>query len=710
MSAQVIEREIAREQAFVDMVYERLDAATAAAQELAKEGHGRARLGHEGGLVERDAMVHQAATRIAALDAAREGLVFGRLDQRDGLTRYVGRIGLRDADREPLLMDWRAPAASVFYRATPQEPLGVVRRRVLRCVGEKVVGIDDDLLDLAAAPDDLVVVGEGAMLAELTRARDTKMHSVVSTIQREQDLVIRAPARGVTTISGGPGTGKTVVALHRAAYLLYSDRRRFERGGVLVIGPSARFMSYIERVLPSLGETSVTLRSLGELAPGIAADRHDPPAVATVKGSARMRQVLNRAARDPGPDVPQEFRVFYRDDVVRLDRRALTALRRRLLARGQRHNAVRDRVAPALIDALWQQVRGERARVRGREDFADHLLGSVDFTDFVSAWWPALDGLEVFGWLADRQQLAAYANGVLTPSEVDLLVESWATGGREPAIEDVPLIDELRHFLGDVPVERPAYDPLAELFDAAVPEVTTASQRMWGGGSGSPQPVEDDGYAHVVLDEAQDLSPMQWRMVARQGRHASWTVVGDAAQSSWPYREEAASARAEAFRGLPEHKFRLTTNYRNAKEIFELAAVVARAATPDPDLPVAVRSTGEPPRHVVAGPADLAEATRAAVAELEAAVDGTVAVVAPAARLGDVRDWLRDNDPARRSVIAALDTKGLEFDAVVVVTPEDIAAESPTGLRMLYVVLTRATRLLTIVGSEAHWVPAPVPA
>jgi DNA helicase IV len=213
-------REIAGEQAFVDVVYRRLDEAAEQAKALAVEGHGRGRLGHEGGLVERDAMVYQAARRIATLDAAHEGLVFGRLDLIDGDARYIGRIGLRDAEREVLLVDWRAPAASVFYQATAQEPAGVVRRRVLHCKGQTVETIEDELLDAAAAPKGLAVVGEGALLAQISRARDAHMHSVVATIQKEQDEAIRAPSRGVTTISGGPGTGKTVVALHRAAYLL----------------------------------------------------------------------------------------------------------------------------------------------------------------------------------------------------------------------------------------------------------------------------------------------------------------------------------------------------------------------------------------------------------------------------------------------------------------------------------------------------------
>ena len=239
-SSNVERREIAAEQTYVDVVYERLEESAKVAQSLVTEGFARGHVGNEGGLVERDAMVYQASRRLSALNAAHDGLVFGRLNLLDGESRYIGRIGVRDDDREILLVDWRAPAAAVFYQATAQDPAGVIRRRVLRCAGDKVVGVEDDLLDAENAPDDLVVVGEGALLASLSRARDCSMHSVVATIQKEQDEAIRAPSRGATIIGGGPGTGKTVVALHRAAYLLYTDRRRFESGGVLVVGPVQR--------------------------------------------------------------------------------------------------------------------------------------------------------------------------------------------------------------------------------------------------------------------------------------------------------------------------------------------------------------------------------------------------------------------------------------------------------------------------------------
>ncbi|HET7356290.1 MAG TPA: UvrD-helicase domain-containing protein [Nocardioidaceae bacterium] len=710
-TSEVARREIAGEQQFVDRVYRQLEQSARNAEALAKEGHGRGSLGHEGGLVERDAMVFQAARRIAALNAAHEGLVFGRLDlghDSEG-PRYIGRIGLRDENRDSLLVDWRAPAAAVFYQATATEPQGVVRRRVLRCQGAKVTAVEDDLLD----PDDpaaesLPVVGEGALMAQLSRARDRSMHAIVATIQAEQDKAIRAPGRGVVQISGGPGTGKTVVALHRAAYLLYSDRRRYESGGVLVVGPSGVFMRYIERVLPSLGETAVALRSLGEVVDGIRAAHHDRPDAAAVKGSAVMADVLTRTTREPVPGAPDRFRAFYRDDVIVLEPRQLTTLRRRLLSQGRRNRQL-TRVADALLDAMWRQVRGERGRERGKDDFVDVMLGNQAFVDFVLAWWPALDATDVLGWLRDPELLARVSEGLLDERQQRLLAQSWAAADGRWSVEDVPLLDELRYLLGDLPEpEEREHDPLAQLADETVHEVTTLHERTPGRPRTQTR-TEDDGYAHVLVDEAQDLSPMQWRMVGRRGRAASWTVVGDPAQSSWPWPEEADKAREEAFGDKPRHPFHLSKNYRNSKEIYDFAATYASRVGLDADLPEAVRVTGVEP--VERNVEDLEAGLHAAVAETAAAVDGTVGIVVAEDRREQVSGWLASwpdlaraasgGDEARIAVLAGLDTKGLEFDGIVVVEPEEIEAESATGRATLYVVLTRATQRMVTVSAGA---------
>ncbi len=727
MSEELVQSEVAHEQAFVDRVYVQLATSAKAAQQLALEGHSRGKLGHEGGLVERDAMVFQAAKRIAQLDAAHEGLVFGRLDLRPELDtepRYIGRIGLRDEDRDSLLIDWRAPAAAVFYQATAAEPQSVVRRRVLRCVGGDVLGVEDELLD-AEAETDLPIIGEGALMAQLSRARDRSMHSIVATIQAEQDKAIRAPGKGVVTISGGPGTGKTVVALHRAAYLLYTERRRYESGGVLVVGPSGVFMRYIERVLPSLGETAIALRSLGEVVDGVRATRHDEPAVADVKGSERMAELMRRTARQQAPGTPDEFKIFWRDDTIVLDHAILGRLRRQLMSQGRRNRQL-PRVAHTLLDAMWRQVRGERGRERGRDAFNDEMISDQRFVTFAIGWWPPLDAPQVLAWLRDPEFLSRVADGVISAEDQRLLSKSWSGEGDGLSVEDIPLLDELRYSLGDVPAktedERDLDDTLSQAEGGVdMQELMTAADREYAP-TGRPwsaptHRIEDDGFAHVLIDEAQDLTPMQWRMVGRRGRTASWTIVGDPAQSSWPVPEESAAARATALEGKEIHEFHLSTNYRNSSEIYAYAAAYAERVGLGADLPTAVRSTGVDPKEIT-GSTDLEAATRAAVTEIAGEVSGTVGIVVPVARRSEVNAWLaswpefaNDAPNARAAVdssvapsgedrivvLTGLDTKGLEFDGIVVVGPQEIEQESVTGRATLYVVLTRATQLLTIL-------------
>ncbi|MGB0101810.1 MAG: UvrD-helicase domain-containing protein, partial [Nocardioides sp.] len=510
-----------------------------------------------------------------------------------------------------------------------------------------------------------------------------------------------------------------------AAYLLYTDRRRYEGGGVLIVGPSGVFMRYIERVLPSLGETAIALRSLGEVVDGVRATRHDEPAVADVKGGERMAELMRRTARQQAPGSPREFRIFWRDDTIVLDRGELGRLRRQLMSQGRRNRQL-PRVANTLLDAMWRQVRGERGRDRGREAFNDEMLSDPSFIDFAAAWWPPLDALTVFGWLRDPEFLSRVGDGVLSTEEQRLLSKTW--GGSETlSVEDVALLDELRYAIGDVPArtddERDLDDTglleggveMQELFTAADREYAP-SGRAW---APPTHRIEDDPFAHVLIDEAQDLTPMQWRMVGRRGRTASWTIVGDPAQSSWPVPAEAAAARAAALEGKDLHEFHLSTNYRNSSEIYAYAAEYAERVGLDADLPTAVRSTGVSPQ-VVEGVADtgLESATRAAVAEIADQVGGTVGIVVPVARRSEVNAWLaswpefaEDAAGARAAidssvtpsgedrvvVLTGLDTKGLEFDGIVVVRPQEIEDESATGRATLYVVLTRATQLLTSV-------------
>ena len=718
--------EIAVEQKLVDKVYAELAKATERVSLVEAEGLARGRTDRTGdirdeeitGLFERDALVFNANKRRTILETQYEGLVFGRLDLGDDTsdpadreTRYVGRLGVRDDDYESLVIDWRAPAAAPFYRSTPVEPMGVLRRRVLRCKGSDVIGIEDDLM-VPEAPEDLVIVGDGALMAALTRSRGSRMRDIVATIQRDQDEAIRAPARGVTEITGGPGTGKTVVALHRAAYLLYSDRRRYESGGILVVGPSAAYTAYIERVLPSLGEETVTLRSLGDVADGMTTERLDTPAAAAIKGSLKIRRILARATRDVIPDAPTQLRAFVGGRAIRLDSAELDRVRVQVLRTHQRNHA-RQAATQALAEAAWASNPGDE-----RSMFMDRFLGHMNVEAFVHQWWRPLDAREVLLWLADPQRTRRYSAGVLSEAEATLLSESIQTAIDTGtwSVADVALIDDIAAAIG--PMRQPdreehvpyQVEELDDFAEHGVSEVTTHGTASWAptrtGYEVAPHTMRErlmsgllqdpEEYAHVLIDEAQDISPMQWRMLGRRGRWSSWTVVGDAAQASWPDAAEARLARDQAFGSNVRSLFHMDTNYRNAREIFAYAADVIRAEVPDADLPTAVRETGVAPITTSVSAQGIAAATADAVEALLGEVEGSVAVISPARWLASLRSLTGDSS-GRVNVVDPMSTKGLEYDATVIVDPAEITAQSPGGIRVLYVALTRAAHRMTIL-------------
>ncbi|GAB3623419.1 AAA family ATPase [Mariniluteicoccus endophyticus] len=722
-SGSTVERELAIEQAHVDAVYERLGEATRSAQQVATEGRSLyqgdrmswAREEDGTGLFERDVFAYQAAKRLATLDAEHEGLVFGRLDRTDGEVRYIGRIGVRDADYEPLVIDWRARAAEPFYRATPTDPMEVVRRRVLRCRGDKVIGIEDDLLDGENANDELVVVGEGALMAALSRARGPQMRDIVATIQAEQDEAIRAPYQGVTTITGGPGTGKTVVALHRAAYLLYSNRKRFEAGGVLVCGPSRVFMNYIERVLPSLGEDSVTLRSLGSVASdvlGFRAEAVDPAQTHVVKGSTRMVTILRRLVNEPlssTSDEGRRLRVAVKGEVLTLDEPVLMRIRNDVL-RSTKLNAGRAAAERGLLDALWSRLSDEVDLER--DEFDDIVTGQAAYPAFLAAWWPALRPTDVLSRLADPALAARVSAHVLSAADAATLSASYAEDNGW-TVADTALLDELAHMLGPVPPDDDT-DPTLFLTEGAnVNEVVTTSETWRPRAEADPDADQHDTFTHVLVDEAQDLTPMQWRMLRRRGSQASWTIVGDPAQSSWPDPEESRRALEDLIGNAPRRTFRMSTNYRSPAEVFNLAAKVVVKAFPNADLPTAVRSIGIEPRLLKSSPDALERDVIAQVAALSDEVEGSIGVIVPPSRMGQVSRALDRGDLSgqvaeRVALVTPLECKGLEYDAAVVVSPDEIVAESPGGVRVLYVALTRPTqRLVTVDVVGSGWRPRP---
>lgn len=703
----VRQAEIAVEQRHVDRVYTRLAEVRSETEEMRDRGY---QLAHGADreaifeqaqmLIERDVMVQYANKVLQALDAEHEGLVFGRLDlaataEHAREVLYIGRLGLRDANFDNLVLDWRAPASAAFYQATAEHPMGVLRRRVIRSSRERVLDIDDDVLAPESLPDDIRIVGEGALMASLGRARGDEMRDIVATIQREQDDAIRAPSAGVTEITGGPGTGKTAVALHRAAYLLYRHRRAMTGAGVFVVGPSPVFTNYISRVLPSMGEDSAELRALGEVLDGVTATRLDDARTAAVKGSTRMLRVLRRATRQTPPDVPDELRMVYHGEVLRLAGPELERVRRAVHRRGGQPNRSRVDAAEALLEALWHKAEsymaddGAQGRFSAQHDQLVTELGErIEFHRFLVRWWPVLTPAGVLGWLGDRARLADAVGRVLSREEIDLLAASWSNHS-EPSVADVALLDELRVLLGEPRRRRHSEPALSD---------------------GHPRrPAHYDEYAHVVVDEAQDLSPMQWRMVGRRGRYASWTIVGDPLQSAWPDPEETKIAHEAALRSVrTKRQFVLRTNYRNSAEIFALAARVLGDQSAADELPVAVRRTGIAPSIVEVDGAETVTATVRATSELLGLVDGTVGVIVAQEQRdtmsASVLSGLAGVPGADRvRVMGSVEAKGLEYDAVVVVAPERIIAEAAVpdaGRRSVYVALTRATQRLTVVTTD----------
>ncbi|WP_326690045.1 AAA family ATPase [Streptomyces sp. NBC_01795] len=745
----VRDREIHSEQQHLDQVYRRLEEKIHEAEFLMDDASKRAQVGTPGALAERDAQVFRAGIHLNRLNSEFEDFLFGRIDLLEGKdgtrgpdgaytsvepadgavrddksadiaeTLHIGRLGVLDADFSPLVIDWRAPAAAPFYRSTPVAPGRVVRRRVIRSKGRQVLGVEDDLLrpelKTRLDGDELPVVGDGALMAALGRARSHSMRDIVSSIQAEQDMVIRAPAASVTEVEGGPGTGKTAVALHRAAYLLYQDRRRYA-GGILIVSPTPLLVSYTEGVLPSLGEEGqVAIRALGSLAEetvGAVATTYDTQSVARVKGSARMLKVLRKAARgalETGlrAPLPERLRVVAQGARFELDAEELRAVREQVLGGTAPVNLMRPRARKLLLDALWSKTGGPRRYLgdpelaaEAREGFDEDISTEDSFLTFLEAWWPELSPREVLGAMADEGRLARWARRVLRHGEIRTLSRALharlTPDGQGPlSVHDIALLDELRALLGapSRPKKREA-GPLDHL--TGLEELTTAADRNAARRERAERLAEERSeYAHVIVDEAQDLTPMQWRMVARRGRHATWTVVGDPAQSSWSDPDEAAEARDEALGKRPRRCFELTVNYRNPAELAVLADRVLALAMPGSEPPRAVRSTGVEPAFAVAGP-DLGASVREAAARLLEEVEGTLGVVVAMARRQEAREWLA---PLGERVVAlgSLEAKGLEYDATLVVSPAEIADESPAGLRVLYVALTRATQRLTVL-------------
>ncbi len=659
MTESALRQEIAREQGYVTMLYDVLGRARGRADGGLRRVHRGPTTETDQAATERDSFARSYAARADQLSRVERGLCFGRLDATDGTTAYIGRLGLFDDDHEPLLIDWRAPVAQPFYRATTADPMGIVRRRHIRLSGRRVVAVDDDVLDLAALDggDPGSLIGEAALMASLTADRTGRMSEIVATIQAEQDAIIRAGLPGVLVVQGGPGTGKTVVALHRAAYLLYTHRDQLARRGVLVVGPNPTFLRYIEQVLPSLGETEVVLSTVGQLLPGVVGSATEPAQASRLKGGLRMVDVIARAVRavrrDRSQDVTPErllTRLWSSPELLAAVAPELTAAERAALHRRpgkpwtRADVALLDEAADLLGDS--EAVRGRRRRAAAEREAADaeHLAYMSEVIDS--------------GLAANRL--------TVDPLDVQPFIALMAEQTRP----------------------REARGTIAE---------QAAADRSWQ-------------FGHVIVDEAQELSPMEWRMLMRRCRRRSMTLVGDLAQAG---RDDGVRSWADLLDRYAPGRWRsaeLTVNYRTPAEIMAVAADVLRSVDPAAAAPGSARSTGVPPWSRCA-PAEAFGRTLvdAVAAEQEQIGDGRLAVLVPGSRYAELTALLSAARPGiahgsdldlldRPTVILEVDqAKGLEFDAVLIADPGAILRESPRGGSDLYVAVTRATRRLGVI-------------
>ncbi|MFE6480965.1 AAA family ATPase [Streptomyces rochei] len=727
--------ELRHEQEFIDGLYARVDALRGDAEVSVTEALAQGNTPQQARL-ERDILVAERSGLLAALNAVDGSLCFGRIDLTSGEGHHIGRIGLRadDAERTPVLIDWRADVARPFYLATGHTPMGLRRRRHIASEGRRVTALHDEFLDV----DDETRTGhedpsgDAVLLAALNSARTGRMGDIVQTIQADQDRIIRAPHRGVLVVEGGPGTGKTAVALHRAAYLLYEHRELLAKRAVLIVGPNPAFLGYIGEVLPSLGETGVLLATVGELFPGVKATATDTPEAAAVKGRAEMADVLADVvrARQALPD--PVIAIEHDREVLMLDDGLVGVARERTRAAKLPHNAAREHFEGHILNTLTE-LYAERI---GTDPFdGSSLLDASDITQIRDELaenpevWSAVD--QLWPRLTPHRLVADF----LAAPE-DFLSPEDAAAVRRPVtrqwtVADVPLLDEAAELLGvddrvartraereraaqiayaqgvlDVSYASRTYE--FEDKDEEDAEVLLAHDIIDAERFAERQEAEDHrsaaeraaadrtwAFGHIIVDEAQELSPMAWRLLMRRCPTRSMTLVGDPAQTA-----EAAGVGSWSKILAPyvedrwEHT-RLGVNYRTPTEIMDVAAAVVRAEDPSFEPPSSVRSTGV--RPFVRATDDLPAAVAEAVGELTPE-EGRLAVIAPrelhaalAARLDGVTAGAEPDLTHRVVLLDPRQSKGLEFDSVLVVEP------GRYGTSDLYVALTRATQRLGVL-------------
>lgn len=727
---------VAEEQEFVDSAYSRLDQLRFQYREQRQKIDANHGVGNAQGWTERDALATHFAELSSRLDNVEERLVFGRLDMKDHATHYIGRISLLDEHSAPLLVDWRAPISAPFYQATAQEPLGVVRRRHIATRARTVTSVEDELLDVDQAQHQgLTLQGEGALMSALSSARSGRMGDIVATIQGEQDRVIRASDRGILVVQGGPGTGKTAVALHRAAYLLYTQRERLERSGVLIIGPSRTFLRYIEQVLPSLGESGVVQMTIGDIVPGLSAQDDDPVDITAIKGRAAFSRILREAVRliPRLPDRDQVLQVWNRRVTLRIKdvQEALSRARRS----GRPHNVARESFAMGLMELLAGRLIVEAGDASSTADidpddlrtWMSEIRDSVDARRAINLAWMPTQAPAFLRKLWSRPDLLAQANRKAgTPLSVEDLSLLYRAQDEPLTISDIPLIDELEELLGTLDLASAQKRRAEEQREKEERERANEALKATGLGGGivtadmlmrqtqeapSLRPLAERAradrswtYGHIVIDEAQDLSPMAWRCLLRRCPSRSMTVVGDLDQkrghrrpNSW---KQALGPAARAF----SEEFVLSISYRTPRALTRIAqAVMAQHGTPVLYPMEAVRDVPNCYQVSYTHKDTLKECVSQVVSTLEERLDreegegkGRICVIVPD---DQAQLWHADESGAsaldqRVSYLTAAGSKGLEFDSVVVVEPGEILEQ---GSGDLFVALTRATHDLHAV-------------
>lgn len=727
---------VAEEQEFVDRAYSRLDQLRSQYREQRQKIDANHGVGNAQGWTERDALATHFAELSSRLDNVEERLVFGRLDMKDHATHYIGRISLLDEHSSPLLVDWRAPISAPFYQATAQEPLGVVRRRHIATRARTVTSVEDELLDVDQAQHQgLTLQGEGALMSALSSARSGRMGDIVATIQGEQDRVIRASDRGILVVQGGPGTGKTAVALHRAAYLLYTQRERLERSGVLIIGPSRTFLRYIEQVLPSLGESGVVQMTIGDIVPGLSAQDDDPVDIAAIKGRAAFSRILREAVRliPRLPDRDQVLQVWNRRVTLRVKdvQEALSRARRS----GRPHNVARESFAMGLMELLAGRLIVEAGDASSTADidpddlrtWMSEIRDSVDARRAINLAWMPTQAPAFLRKLWSRPDLLAQANRKAgAPLSVEDLSLLYRAQDEPLTISDIPLIDELEELLGTLDLASAQKRRAEEQREKEERERANEALKATGLGGGivtadmlmrqtqeapSVRPLAERAradrswtYGHIVIDEAQDLSPMAWRCLLRRCPSRSMTVVGDLDQkrghrrpNSW---KQALGPAARAF----SDEFVLSISYRTPRALTRIAqAVMAQHGTPVLYPMEAVRDVPDCYQVSHTHKDTLKECVSQVVSTMEERLDreegegkGRICVIVPDA---EAQLWHADESGAsaldqRVSYLTAAGSKGLEFDSVVVVEPGEILEQ---GSGDLFVALTRATHDLHAV-------------